>query len=164
MTEMSKIDTNALLTDVTRFVWHEADLLDARDYDAWLDLWTDTGLYIMPMGEGEDYANQLNLCYDNAKMRRDRIGRFQAGFSISSAPPAITVRTVSRIAIDKVEGDMVFLRAAEHLVEDKFGRQRVWAGNVFYQLQIVDGGFRLHQKVVRLLNSDGMLNSFSYLF
>lgn len=164
MTEMSKIDANALLTDVTRFVWHEADLLDACDYDAWLDLWTKDGMYIMPIGAGDDYANQLNLCYDNAKMRRDRIGRFQAGFSISSAPPAVTVRTVSRIVIDKAEGDLITLRAAEHLIEDKFGRQRSWAGNVDYTLLASENGFRLHRKVIRLLNSDGMLNSFSYLF
>ncbi|MFD1344058.1 aromatic-ring-hydroxylating dioxygenase subunit beta [Litorisediminicola beolgyonensis] len=164
MTEMSKIDTSALLNDVTRFVWHEADLLDACAYDAWLDLWTEDGMYIMPMGEGEDYANQLNLCYDNAKMRRDRVGRFQAGFSISSAPPAVTVRTISRIVIDRAEGDMITVRAAEHLVEDKFGRQRVWAGNVAYELKATEDGFKLHSKVIRLLNSDGMLNSFSYLF
>lgn len=165
MTDMSKIDTNALLCDVTRFLWHEADLLDRRAYDEWLDLWTGDGLYIMPIGEGADFANQLNLCYDNAKMRRDRIGRFQAGFSISSAPPAVTVRTVSRIVIDRAEGDMITVSAAEHLVEDKFGRQRVWAGNVDYLLKVTEeGSFRLHQKVVRLLNSDGMLNSFSYLF
>ena len=164
MTEMSKIDTNALLQDVTRFLWHEADFLDGCAYDEWLDLWTEDGLYVMPIGAGEDYANQLNLCYDNAKMRRDRVGRFQAGFSISSAPPAVTVRTVSRIVIDKAVGDLITVRAAEHLVEDKFGRQRVWAGNVHYVLKATDGGFKLHEKVIRLLNSDGMLNSFSYLF
>lgn len=164
MTEMSKIDANALLSDVTRFVWQEAALLDARDYEAWLDLWTEEGLYIMPIGEGTDYADQLNLSYDNAKMRRDRIGRFQAGFSISSAPPAMTVRSVSRIVIEQAEGDLITVSAAEHLIEDKFGRQRSWAGNVEYVLKVTEGGFKLHQKVIRLLNSDGMLNSFSYLF
>ena len=164
MTEMSKIDTNALLADVTRFLWAEADLLDARAYDDWLELWTEDGLYILPIGEGEDYANQLNLCYDNAKMRRDRIARFQQGFSISSAQPAVTVRTVSRIVIERAEGDLVTVRAAEHLIEDKFGRQRVWAGNLFYELKATDAGLRIQRKVVRLLNSDGVLNSFSYLF
>lgn len=163
MTEMTVIETQ-LLAEVTEFLWMEADLLDAKAYDRWLDLWTDDGLYIMPIGEGTDYANQLNLCYDNAKMRKDRIGRFQAGFSISSAPPAQTVRTISRIVVDAGDGDLVEVRAAEHLIEDKFGRQRVWAGNAFYTLKRSDNGFKIHQKVVKLLNSDGMLNSFSYLF
>ena len=164
MTEMSKIDARALLQDATAFLWAEADLLDTCDYDAWLDLWTDDGLYIMPMGDGTDYANQLNLCYDNARMRRDRIARFQAGFSISSAPPARTVRTISRIVVQDAAGDIITLRGAEHVIENKFGRQRSWAANVEWTLKTDGDGFRLHRKVAKLLNSDGMLNSFSYLF
>lgn len=164
MTETQQIDSGRLLWDVTAFLWAEAALLDAKDYDRWLDLWTDDGLYVMPIGEGNDYADQLNLCYDNAKMRRARVDRFQAGFSISSAPPAQTVRTINRIVIEKAEGNKVTATAAEHLIEDKFGRQRSWAGNAEYVLARTDNGFQLHQKVVRLLNSNGVLNSFSYLF
>lgn len=164
MTEISRTDANSLLWDVTTYIWAEADILDRQDYDAWLNLWSEDGLYIMPMEAGDDYANQLNLCYDNTKMRKDRIGRFQAGFSISSAPPAQTVRTISRVVIDSVDNDTIIVRAAEHLVENKFGRQRVWAGNVSYTLNVTEDGFVLRGKVVRLLDSDGMLNSFSYLF
>lgn len=164
MTEMSKIDSRALLAQVTEFLWAEADLLDRKDYDVWLDLWQGTGFYTLPIGDTEDFANALNLCHDDAKMRRDRVVRFQQGFSISSAPPAQTVRTVSRIVIEKAEGDVITLRSAEHVVEDKFGRQRLWAANMTHTLIATDGGFRIRNKVVRLLNSDGMLNSFSYLF
>mgnify|MGYP006145356199 CR=1 FL=1 len=164
MTEMSKIDSRALLAQVTEFLWAEADLLDRKDYDVWLDLWQGTGFYTLPIGDTEDFANALNLCHDDATMRRDRIVRFQQGFSISSAPPAQTVRTVSRIVIEKVEGDVITVRSAEHVVEDKFGRQRLWAANMTHTLIATDGGFRIRNKVVRLLNSDGMLNSFSYLF
>ena len=164
MTEMSKIDSRALLAQVTEFLWAEADLLDRKDYDVWLDLWQDSGFYTLPIGDTEDFANALNLCHDDAKMRRDRIVRFQQGFSISSAPPAQTVRTVSRIVIEKAEGDVITVRSAEHVVEDKFGRQRLWAANMTHVLIAIDGGFRIRNKVVRLLNSDGMLNSFSYLF
>lgn len=164
MTEMSKINSRALLAQVTEFLWAEADLLDRKDYDVWLDLWQGTGFYTLPIGDTEDFANALNLCHDDAKMRRDRIVRFQQGFSISSAPPAQTVRTVSRIVIEKAEGDVITVRSAEHVVEDKFGRQRLWAANMTHTLIATDGGFRIRNKVVRLLNSDGMLNSFSYLF
>jgi len=164
MTEMSTAQARELFSDVTQFLWHEGDILDRRDYDAWLELWNPEGLYIMPIGEGPDYENQLNLCYDNDKMRRQRVDRFQRGFSISSAPPAITIRTISRIVIDSVEGDVINVRAAEHLIEDKFGRQRVWAGEVVYRLLKTETGFMLDRKVITLLNSDGMLNSFSYLF
>ncbi len=156
--------TTALLAEVTEFVWKEADVLDRKDYDAWLDMWLVEGIYILPMGDGEDYENQLNLCYDNDKMRRLRIDRFNRGFSISSAPAADTVRTVSRIVIDDVDGDQIKLRTAQHLIEDKFGRQRIWAADVFFTLKKTDDGFKIDRKIAKLLNSGGMLNSFSYLF
>lgn len=164
MTEMTKIDTKALLSDVTEYLWMEADFLDRKEYGAWLDLWLTEGLYILPIGEGEDYENQLNLCYDDDKMRRMRIDRFNRGFSISSAPAANTIRTVSRIVIDSAEGDVIQVRAAEHLIEDKFGRQRIWAADLYYTLKVTQSGFKIDRKIVKLLNSDGMLNSFSYLF
>lgn len=164
MTTRRKAKEHTLLWAVINFIWAEGALLDAKEYDAWLDLWTDDGIYIMPIGDGEDYANQLNLCYDDAKMRRDRIARFHAGFSISSAPPAQTVRTLSRIVIDNVEDDVIVARAAEQLVEDKFGRQRIWGANVTYTLVVTGDGFKMREKIARLLNSDGTLNSFSYLF
>ena len=164
MNEMVHINSTAQLTAVAEFIWSEADLLDRKDYDAWLALWEGKGFYTLPIGDTEDFANALNLCHDNAKMRKDRVARFQQGFSISSAPPAKTVRTLSRFKIDSAEGDRLVVRCAEHLIEDKFGRQRVWAADLTYTLLVTENGFKIHDKVARLLNSDGMLNSFSYLF
>ena len=165
MTELSKTEMRDLLADVTAYIWHEADILDRRDYDSWLALWTEDGMYTMPISaDSDDFDNELNLCHDNAKMRKMRIERFQRGFSISSAPPADTIRTINRIVIDEVESDVIKVRAAEHLIEDKFGRQRVWAANLEYKLVRTDDGFKIDGKIARLLNSEGMLNSFSYLF
>lgn len=164
---MSTITMNndlALLQKVSAFIWAEADLLDRKDYDGWLALWLKDGFYTLPIGDGDDFDNMLNLCHDNGKMRRDRIARFQQGFSISSAPPAETVRNLSRFVITAVDGDEVKVRCSEHLIEDKFGRQRIWAANVSYTLVATEDGFNIRTKVVRLLNSEGMLNSFSYLF
>ncbi|WP_138465541.1 aromatic-ring-hydroxylating dioxygenase subunit beta [Poseidonocella sp. HB161398] len=171
MTEMTRIESGTALAEVAAFLWAEADMLDRKDYDAWLALWDGQGSYVMPItppGEAlkpaAAYAESLNLCFDGAKMRKDRVARFQAGFSISSAPPAQTVRTVSRIVIERAEGGLVHLRAAEQLVEDKFGRQRLFAADMGYVLVSTPEGLKIRDKVVRLLNSDGMLTSISYLF
>lgn len=164
MTEMTRVGDKTLLRDVSEFIWAEADLLDRKEYDQWLALWLSDGHYTMPIGPGDDFDNSLNLCHDNDKMRRDRIERFHQGFSISSAPPAETIRTVSRFIIDENNGDRLVVRSAEHLIEDKFGRQRIWAANLTHVLVRTEQGFMIHSKVVRLLNADGMLNSFSYLF
>lgn len=166
MNAMTQIDRNSLLQEVAAFIWAEADLLDRKDYDAWLELWIPEGFYTMPIGDtkDQDFDDALNLCRDNDKMRRDRIERFKQGFSISSAPPAQTIRTNSRFVLTNVDADNCSVTCAQHVVEDKFGRQRIWAANVSHDLARVDGQWKIRNKVVRLLNSDGMLNSFSYLF
>lgn len=164
---MSNITNTApadLLDRATHFIWAEADLLDQKDYDAWLALWTTDGHYILPISDGDDFENSLNLAYDNAAMRRMRTDRFKAGFSISSAPPAQTVRTVSRFVITSANEREVRVRCAQHLVESKFGRQRVFAANIQYVLVPEADGFLIRDKIVRLLNADGILTSISYLF
>lgn len=159
------VATAVSLQEVTQFLWAEADLLDTKGYDEWLTLWTGEGHYVIPVEkEGDDFANMLNIAYDDAIMREARVKRLQGGFSISAAPPAESVRTVSRIVIDSVEGDVITVRAAQHIVEDKFGRQRQFAMNVTWDLKQTDSGLMIVNKVIRLLNSDGMLTSISYLF
>ena len=74
------------------------------------------------------------------------------------------MRTLSRFVIEGAEGDTVTVRAAQHVIEDKFGRQRMFAANVTWKLKVTEDGFMIRDKVIRLLNSDGVLTSISYLF
>ena len=165
---MKDMITDAAITleEAVNFIWDEAEILDRQDYDAWLPLWAeDAGFYVIPINpDSDDFANELNLAYDNEGMRKARAQRLQGGFSISAAPPAKTVRTVSRFKIVGAEGDRVTITAAQHVVEDKFGRQRMFAANLKYTLVKTEDGIRIHEKIVRLLNSDGVLTSISYLF
>jgi 3-phenylpropionate/cinnamic acid dioxygenase small subunit len=159
------VTSEVSLQAVVEYLWAEADMLDRRDYDAWLALWAEGGFYTIPVDkEGDDFANMLNIAYDDAAMRKMRVERFQAGFSISSAPPADSVRTLSRFVMDAPEDGLIKVRAAQHVIEDKFGRQRMFAANVEWVLVVSEDGFQIKDKTIRLLNSDGMLTSISYLF
>ncbi len=164
---MKDVTASAIsLDEAVHFIWDEAEILDRADYNAWQALWAEeAGFYVIPIDQdSDDFANTLNIVYDNAEMRKARAERLMAGFSISAAPAAKTVRTVSRFKITEAEGDMTTVTAAQHVIEDKFGRQRMFAMNLSYKLVKTDDGIRIHEKVVRLLNSDGVLTSISYLF
>ncbi|MEC7760628.1 MAG: aromatic-ring-hydroxylating dioxygenase subunit beta [Pseudomonadota bacterium] len=156
--------TSVTTAEVAEFLWYEADLLDTKGYDEWLGLWAEGGHYVIPVDKtGDDFANMLNIAYDDAEMRKMRVDRLQAGFSISAAPPAESVRTLSRFRITQADETGLTVTAAQHVIEDKFGRQRMFAMNVTWVLDTTDG-FKIRDKVIRLLNSDGMLTSISYLF
>ena len=47
---MSTAVTAPMLID---FVYHEAELLDTGNFDAWLDLFTTDGVYWMPLEPGQ---------------------------------------------------------------------------------------------------------------
>ncbi len=152
------------LDAVIQFIWLEADLLDAQDYDPWLALWTSTGHYVIPIQrDGDDHAAQLNIIYDDHAMRAARIKRLTSGLSMAASPSARTVRTVSRFRrLADADGTMV-IRCAQHLVEYKYDRTRILAADVTYRLARAGTGFALERKVVRLVNSDDALFAVGYL-
>lgn len=152
------------LDEATRFIWAEADKLDRLDYKPWLALWTAHGRYTIPVEhDADDFENQLNVAHDDAEMRKARVKRLLSGFSMSAAPPARTVRTVSRFVVTGKGESHIELRAAMVLVEYKYERTRVLAADVTYRLLREEGGIKLDTKIVRLANCDDALHGIGYL-
>jgi 3-phenylpropionate/cinnamic acid dioxygenase small subunit len=156
------------LQEATQFIWLEADLLDSQDYMAWLALWTGEGRYVIPVDRaGDDHADRLNVVYDDRAMREARVQRLQSGLSMSASPSARTVRTVSRFRVLREHKDGTHLRCAQHLVEYKYDRTRMLAADVTYRLVRAEAqagtGIAIHEKVVRLINSDDALFGMGYL-
>lgn len=155
-----RIDTQEAID----FIWAEADILDRLDYKAWLKLWTESGLYIIPIERDlDDYANALNVVYDNKAMREARTRRLLSGFSMSSAPPARTVRTVSRFVPLESGPGVVRMRAAQIIAEYKYDRTRILAADVTYRIVRSTDGLRLDEKIVTLVNSDDHQFGIGYL-
>jgi 3-phenylpropionate/cinnamic acid dioxygenase small subunit len=159
------LDQDAPLGRAIAFVWHEADLLDRKDYAAWGALWDERGHYIVPIDpDTTDYASQLNYVYDDARMRSLRIERLTSGHSMSAADAAHTVRTVSRFSAGAVDGDVVEIRSAQLLAAYKRGVLTMFAANLTHRIRLLPGGgARLEQKVVRLVNSQDALNALGFL-
>lgn len=150
--------------DACAFVAKEAELLDRKDYAAWTDLWTDDGLYIIPVGRDEtDFANSLNLAYDDADMRRMRTTRLSSKHSVSAVHAAITVRTLGRFVEGEASKDKIELRAAQHLIEYRSDEHRLMAADVEYEIRKVDGELKLARKIIRLVNSESALHALGYL-
>ena len=64
MEAIADIQEYLLERDIRNFYYQEADLLDDRDFDAWLDLFTDDVRYWMPLARnvqfrrGEEYSRE----------------------------------------------------------------------------------------------------------
>jgi 3-phenylpropionate/cinnamic acid dioxygenase small subunit len=146
------------------FVWHEAALLDAKDYSSWDALWTDTGRYVIPIDpDTDDFDAHLNMVNDDTRMRRMRLDRLTSGYSMSALAAARTVRSVSRFTIEHADDCTVTLRSAQILVGFKRNQQQTLAADLTHRIVFVEGRPRLDLKVVRLVNSQGAVNASGYL-
>ena len=153
-----------LLLSATAFVWAEADMLDHAEYGAWLDLWTLDGLYIVPIDpEGEDFANTLNYAHDDADMRNKRVQRLTGGESMSTQPRARTVRNVSRLRVLREDGDRLTLRGAQDLRDFRKDAFHQHTADVTWELVRNGDTWRIHRKVVRIINSADTLTSIGYV-
>ncbi len=152
------------LQTAIEFIWREAEMLDARDYDRWLQLWTLNGLYIIPIErDAGDEAAQLNIAYDDGPMREARVKRLKSGLSISAVAAARTVRTVSRFVPVLDEADALEVRCAQHVAEQKREYARVLAADVTYRLVNTGEGIALDRKVIRLIDADEAQHGIGYL-
>ncbi|WP_339672619.1 aromatic-ring-hydroxylating dioxygenase subunit beta [Dasania marina] len=154
-----------LITEVTHFINQESDMLDYKEYADWLKLWSETGLYIVPVDHSNtDYKNSLNIAYDDAEMRVMRTDRLLSGEAVSTQYAEKTVRTLSRIRVVGEEDGLINVRCAYCLYEHKKGKIRSFPANVEFKLRRMDDSFLIEQKVINILLSDQHLKTVSYIF
>ncbi|NNH27758.1 aromatic-ring-hydroxylating dioxygenase subunit beta [Acinetobacter terrestris] len=154
-----------LLNEVTAFIWAEADMLDHSEYQEWLSLWNKEGKYIIPIDPAlTDYENHLNYAYDDHHMRELRVKRLENGEAISTSPKANTVRSISRVRVIQDQDNEIILRCAQNLREFRKENLRHYTADVTYHLVREDEGhFKIHRKVINLVNSTDTLAGISYI-
>jgi 3-phenylpropionate/cinnamic acid dioxygenase small subunit len=162
-------DINALLTQAAfakavQFIWREAEILDRKDYRAWLDLWSPKGFYVVPIDPlATDFAATLNYVYDDEAMRALRVQRLSSGYSPSVTDAARTVRTVSRFTMSSDSADTVDVRSAQVVVAYKRGVSALFAADVEHRIDLSGDEPHIVQKVVRLIDSTDALNAIGFL-
>lgn len=147
-------------------VWREAELLDRKDYAAWNNLFTDDGVYVIPIDrDTEDFAGRLNMVYDDARMRRLRVHRMTEGYAIAAVDAARTVRIVSRFVPQDVSDREVTLRSAQVLIAYKRGQHHIWAADLVHRIRLSadPATDRIALKVVRLVDSDEAVPAAGFL-
>jgi 3-phenylpropionate/cinnamic acid dioxygenase small subunit len=84
-----------LMREIEDFFLSEADLLDEREYDRWLDLLTEDIVYWMPMRKNVSYANRhkdttaendLAWFHDDKETLRKRVKQIQTGVHWADEP------------------------------------------------------------------------------
>lgn len=134
------------------FLYREARLLDRRELQAWLALFTDDAQYWVPLREDyRDADAELNIIFDDRQRLAGRIGRLESGVAYAQDPPSRTARLLGNVTVERA-GAGFTTEATFFLYELRAGETQIFAGRYLHEL-IEDGaGLRIRRKTVELVN------------
>jgi benzoate/toluate 1,2-dioxygenase subunit beta len=158
--------TTSLREEVTEFLFTEAELADAGDYDGWLALWDDPCTYWVPCNlEDYDPRKHISIIYDDRARLEERCFRLTTGGAHSQEPKSKVCRVVGNIRVLGPQDDEGFVEAEARvvMVELRLGRKSVYAARCSYTLRRTEDGFRLRRKKVMLLDADEALGNMTFL-
>jgi len=153
--------------EVRDLLYLEADLLDRRQWDAWIALYVDDCIYWVPSWATEDELTEdpeleVNMIYLKGKPGLEaRIYRIQSGQAYATAPLARTSHLVNTIRLIKDDGDDIEVSAnwMTLSLDPRWGKQ-THGGWYEYKLRRSDDGLRIAQKKIVLLEDviDGAID------
>jgi ethylbenzene dioxygenase subunit beta len=162
--------------EAQRVLFYEARLLDERRYEEWLDLFTQDGIYWLPLhgedGGATDPSNSISIIYDDADRRAERVFRTLHTPVLDQSPPSRTVHVVSNVEVDPepIDGD-ARVWCAQLIAEMRpggpgqagLGEPRWFAARCEYRLRRSDAGWRMALKRLALIDSDRPLYNLTFL-
>ena len=152
------------LDQVTQFIYREARLQDEHQYDAWESLWTDDGLYWVPInGDGADPEQEMSIIYDNRSRIGLRIRQLKTGKRFSQTPRSRLGRVVSNIEVLEDDGRDIRVLSNAMVYESKNRGDTIWATRNEYRLRREGAELRMAYKKVVLVNNGDALYTMSFL-
>jgi 3-phenylpropionate/cinnamic acid dioxygenase small subunit len=143
---------------VEQFLYRQAEILDDKHWEEWLDLFTADGRYWMPVSEDQTVADGVpNIFYEDMDLMRVRIKRVGHPRAWSQKPPHKTCHLVSNVVIEKHDAKTgnVVVRSRFHMAEFRRDAVRHFVGK--YRHELVRDGDRYRIKLQRVdpVNAEG---------
>jgi 3-phenylpropionate/cinnamic acid dioxygenase small subunit len=147
--------------EATRLLALEGHYLDTRQWDAWLDLFTEDVVFWVPAWKSEDAPTEdpdreLSLIYDvDRQALVDRIWRIRSGMSVASTPLMRTAHQVANVILPgPPAASEAEVRASwtVHLFNPVNARQHVFFGLYEITLRRVQDAWKIARKKVLVLN------------
>jgi 3-phenylpropionate/cinnamic acid dioxygenase small subunit len=148
------------LEKLRSFIEDEAEALDSRNYEAWLEMYAEDGMYWAPKYKDQvDGLNTVSLYYDDELARRTRVERLRHTLLHCQDPESACIRTISssRLVNQDEKQQHFVVRSKLLMVEDRLGHdQRVFAGTVHHTIRVTGDEMKIVLKKVVLTNCDGV--------
>jgi len=140
---------------VEQFLYRQAELLDTRQWQAWIDLFTPDGIYWMPPDASyKTWEGQPAIFAEDKNLMTVRMGRVLHPDAWSQRPLWGTNHVVSNVCITKVSksGD-VHVKSRFHMMEMRRDDIRHFAGSYVHELKKTKAGYKIKLQRVDMTNA-----------
>jgi 3-phenylpropionate/cinnamic acid dioxygenase small subunit len=172
--DLSLQERMLLKFEAEEFLYYEADLLDSRRFDEWLNLLADDIHYWMPLRrttQAKEVEKEFTapggmaLFDDDKTILTMRIQRLAIGRAWAEDPPSRTRRLISNVRIDSIDEDELTVRSNFKLYRTRLNSEEdSWIGRREDTLRRSEGGFLLCRRHLFLEQTVILSQNLSSLF
>ncbi len=143
---------------VERLLYRQADLLDGKNWQDFIDLFADDGVYWMPAAPEQTTGDGVpSIFYEDRNLMTVRMTRLLHPRAWSQKTAWGTNHVVSNVVIEKEDkrtGE-VAARSRFHMMEFRNDASRHFAGSYVHRLKRVGDGYRIKLQRVDMVNAQG---------
>ena len=172
--DLSLQERMLLKFEAEEFLYHEADLLDGRKYEEWLELLADDIHYWMPIRRttqarevDREFTPLGGVAFfdDDKNILNMRVQRLAVGRAWAEDPPSRTRRLITNVRITQIESEDVTVNSNFQLYRTRLNSEEdSWIGRREDVLRRVDGSFKLAQRHIYLEQTVILSQNMSNLF
>ncbi|SEA98214.1 aromatic-ring-hydroxylating dioxygenase subunit beta [Variovorax sp. YR216] len=151
---------NDLQREVEQLLYLQAELLDRKLWQAWMDLFDERGIYWMPVTpEQTEWEGSPSIFAEDKLMMEIRKGRVSHPNAWSQAPMWETNHVVGNVAIESVDGATIQVRSRFHMMELRRDDVRHFGGTYRHTLvRDAAGALRIALQRVDLFNGQALFD------
>lgn len=137
---LEKSQATLSYAEICAFLYHEARLLDDRQFDQWLECYSQDAEYWMPAWTDDDGLTtnpqtEISLIYyGNRKGLEDRVYRLNTERSSASTPEARTSHFIANVEVLETRDGAIDVRYNWHTMSHRYQQTQQFFGTTFLTL------------------------------
>jgi 3-phenylpropionate/cinnamic acid dioxygenase small subunit len=153
-TPAKKINGHDVHHAVEQFLYRQAEILDGKRWQEWIDLFTPEGVYWMPPEASyKTWDGQPAIFAEDKNLMTVRMKRVLHPDAWSQRPLWETNHVVSNVIVEKETADEIVVRSRFHMMELRRDDVRHFAGSYRHELKRTKDGFRIKLQRVDMTNA-----------
>lgn len=144
------------LRRIELLLYREAECLDARDWQGFIDLFAPDGMYWMPASPDQTTGDGVpSIFYEDRDLMNVRMKRLTHPRAWSQRTEWGTSHLVGNIVVTAAEGADITVRSRFQMMEFRNDLTRHFAGTYIHHLTETPDGYRIRLQRVDMVNGEG---------